>query len=55
MQIWKTRQENNINNNTRQKNKNSEIEMRRKTDEIALNKTWTWLRKGNLNRETESL
>ena len=28
---------------------------KRQTDEIVHKKTWTWLRKGNLLRETESL
>ena len=28
---------------------------KRQTSEISHEKTWTWLRKGNLKRETESL
>ena len=28
---------------------------KRQTSEISHEKTWTWLRKGNLERETESL
>ena len=27
----------------------------RQTDEISLEKSWTWLRKGNLKKEAESL
>ena len=28
---------------------------KQQTSEISLEKTWTWWRKGNINRETESL
>ena len=30
-------------------------DLKRQTDEIAHEKTWTWLRKRNLHRESESL
>ena len=35
--------------------KNLYVYFKRQTSKISNEKTWTWLRKGNLRRETESL
>ena len=49
------KQKNNKDQKTQWEEKQLYGYFKRQIEEVAHEKTWTWLRKGNLKRETESL